>query len=280
MPIRARSTSRLAAAFAVLTLFAPVSGAASPRIDPVYDVLGLGEMLEIMREEGIGYGADLEQELFPGRGGDVWAGAVGAIYDTDRMETAIQAELDRRLGDGEIAAILDFFGTETGARIIGYEIAARRALLDDAVEETASEDWQQLEADGDALWDQLVAFAEINDLVESNVAGALTSNYAFYTGLIDGGAFSFEMTEDQVLADVWSQEDSIREETVDWVYSFGALAYQPLSEAEFREYIDFAGTDAGQALNAALFAAFNDLFAGISRELGFGAARYVAGQDI
>jgi hypothetical protein len=42
-------------------------------------------------------------------------------------------------------------------------------------------------------------FIEANDLVERNVSGALNSNFAFYRGLSDGGAFEVEIPEELML---------------------------------------------------------------------------------
>jgi hypothetical protein len=273
-------TRLIAAALVALSLALPAEARQPGRIDPLFDALGLGELLAIMREEGQGYGADLEAELFPGRGGAEWAQIVSRIYDVDRMGEEIRRGLDAALDDSEIAAITRFFSGEQGRRIVSLELAARRALLDDTVEQSARDTWQALRDEGSPRWDQLEEFARINDLVESNVAGAMTANYAFYMGLIDGRAFEVPMTEDQVLSDVWSQEDQIRQDTIDWVYSFGALAYLPLGEKDFADYIAFTATPEGQAMNAALFSAFNAMFTGMSRQLGFGAARFIIGQDI
>jgi hypothetical protein len=264
----------------VLALGLPAAAQPTSRIGPLYEALGLPSLLEIMREEGIGYGRELERDLFPGRGRSAWEATVGEIYALKRMEAEVAGGLDARLTDAEIAVIRAFFDTEAGARIVALETAARRAMLDEDVEVAAHDGWLAIEAEDGPRWALLSEFAEVNDLVESNVAGAMTSNYEFYMGLVDGKAFDFQMTEGEVLADVWSQEQSIREETVDWVFSFTSLAYQPLSDAEFRDYVSFTATPAGQALNAALFTAFNDMFAGISRDLGLGAAHYLAGQDI
>lgn len=269
----------LASALA-LGLAGPLVAQEPDRIEPLYQALGLPELVGIMREEGIGYGADLETDMFPGQGRAAWAAMVSGIYDTGRMEAAVREGLAAELSDLEIAPILDFFQSEAGERIVALEISARRALLEDEVEETARLGWMELEAEGGPRWSLISEFAEVNDLVESNVAGALTSNYAFYIGLIDGRAFDFELTEEEVLSDVWSQEQEIRESTIDWVYSFTSLAYQPLSDEEMRAYVDFAASPAGQALNAALFSAFNEMFRAISRDLGLGAARFLSGQDI
>lgn len=270
----------LLAAALTINLALPLGAQPIARIEPVYEVLGVEALIEIMREEGIGYGAELEADLFPGQGRGVWAATVERIYGLERMQTAIREGLDAELSDAAVAEIVDFFDTPEGERIVALEVAARRAMLDKAVEETAREGWMAQEAEGGARWDLLIEFAEVNDLVELNVAGAMTSNYAFYMGLIDGHAFDFEMTEDQVLGDVWSQEQAIRDETVDWVFSFTSLAYQPLSDEEFSAYVEFTATPAGKALNAALFSAFNEMFAEISHELGLGASRFLSGQDI
>ena len=70
-------------------------------------------------------------------------------------------------------------------------------------------------------------FIETNNLIETNVAGALNTNYAFYMGLMDGQAFGGALTEEQVLSDVWSQEAEIRSNTTEWLYAFLWMAYQP-----------------------------------------------------
>lgn len=271
----------LAAAFAAALLLAGPA-AAQPRgdVDALIEALALPELLSIMQLEGIGYGEEMRANLLEGRGGKAWGATVAAIYDAGRMEAKVRDSLAADLDTAEIAAIVGFFGSPTGQEIIAHEIAARRALLDDDAEAAAREAWLALEAEGGPRWALLSEFAELNDLVESNVAGAMTANYAFYSGLSEGGALGQDLSEEQILTDVWSQEQEIREDTVDWVFSFATLAYQPLSEDQFRAYVDFAGTSAGQAMNTALFTAFNDLFSGISRELGRGAARVLAGQDI
>lgn len=126
----------------------------------------------------------------------------------------------------------------------------------------------------------LEEFVEVNDLIESNVMGAMNSNYAFYIGLMEGEAFGDGLTERDILADVWEQEAEIRADTEDWVYSYLALAYDPLTDEDIEAYIALSETEEGRALNRAMFAAFDELFVSISRRLGYGAAGFMAGQDI
>lgn len=276
--------SRLApvcVALAVSALMAlPLRAEPSPETARLFDALGMAELLPIMRDEGFDYAVDLREDLFPDQSEREWTQLIGDIYDVERLARVVQDGLSETIAPESATAVADFFETEAGRRIIGFEIAARRALLDEAVEEAASAAWMDLQDKGGARWDLLTRFEEANDLIEQNVAGAMTSNYAFYVGLVEGGAMGFEMTESEILADVWDQEGAIRDDTTDWVFSFTALAYQPLSDRELDDYVAFSRSDEGQALNAALFSTFNELFADISLRLGRSAARFLSGQDI
>ena len=135
-------------------------------------------------------------------------------------------------------------------------------------------------ADDDPRLTLIRSYIDANDLVESNVVGALNSNYAFYSGLVDGGAFPFDMTEDQIIRDVWEQEQEIRAETEEWIQSYLLMAYQPLSDAQIESYITLSKTPEGAALNRALFESFNTMFTEISRALGLAASIYMGGQEL
>ncbi|MEO1197571.1 MAG: hypothetical protein AAFX45_15570, partial [Pseudomonadota bacterium] len=121
---------------------------------------------------------------------------------------------------------------------------------------------------------------EVNDLIGSNLMGAMNSNYAFYQGLNDGNGLPEELTEEQMLTNIWEQEDEVRQETETWVYSYLAMAYQPLSDDDVEAYIALSESDEGRALNRALFESFDAMYSTISRALGLAAAQYIVGQDI
>lgn len=249
-------------------------------LDTLLDALAVGDLVEIMREEGLAYGADLEAEMFEGRGGDRWDAAVAQIYDGARMARILRESLAAELTGTDLTPLIVFFTSQDGARIVSLELSARRALLDEAVEQASIERLEEMQADQDPRLDLIGRFVEANNLVEANVAGALNSNFAFYTGLADGRAFDFDLTEEQMLEDVWGQEPEIRQETEEWLYSYLAMAYAPLSDAAMENYIAMSETPEGRALNAALFAGFDVAFTTISRELGLAAAQFIAGQDL
>lgn len=245
--------------------------------------LRIADLMAVMREEGLAYGAELEAELFPGAGGARWQAAVAAIYDEPAMLRRFQSAFAARLSDDpqSPAEISAFFASPAGQRILELEIAARSALLDDSVEAAAAVTVDKMRAANDPRLRTLERFAATNDLVEQNVAAALNASFAFYQGMSDGGAFGVgTMTEAEMLAAVSAQEADIRAETEGWLFPFLALAYQPLAEDDLRAYLAFSETGAAQKMNSALFAAFDEVFGGIARDLGRAAAETLAEQDL
>ena len=271
---------RLAPVLIVSLITALPLQASEDQIDILYDALKLDEVIEVMRLEGVEYGETLERDLFPGRGGPAWNTSVSAIYVPSNMENRVRDEFSTRMEGVDLDPLIDFFTSVRGVEIIALELEARRAMMDEAVEEMAEAKMAEMQAEDDPRMVQIEDLVVANDLVETNVVGAMNANYAFYTGLADGGAFGDMLDEGQILSDVWSQEPEIRADTSEWVYSYLALAYQPLSDDDLAIYTALSITDEGRALNAALFGAFDAMYVDISRELGTQAAAFMAGEDI
>jgi hypothetical protein len=244
------------------------------------DLLKIDALIEVMRLEGVRYGAEMEAEMFAGEGGAGWEQAVSLIYDAPTMRARFEAAFADGLIGVDLAAINGFFAAPLGQQILELEIEARRSMMDEAVEDAAKAQAEDMMAEAAPRFDLLRAFTASNDLIEMNVMGAMNANLAFFQGMAEVGALSQDMTEGDMLADVWAQEPQIREETEAWIFPYLALAYGPLSDDEMTAYLAFSRSDAGQALNTALFGAFDAVFAAISRDLGRAAARQMMGQDI
>jgi len=252
----------------------------SAPIDMLFDALGLPAVVAIMREEGIKYGSDLDIELFAGHGGAHWGGIVAEIYDQRGMELAVRKGLDSELAAADLAPMIGFFSSERGQRIVGLEVSARRALLDASVDEASRAVLDEMILNRNPRLELIRDFVDVNQLVDNNVAGAMNSNYAFYRGLVESGEYSGAITEEQILADVWSQEEAIRDDTREWLYSYLIMAYRPLDDAELQDYIDFSRTEAGATVNRALFAAFDAMYAGVSLALGRAASELLSGEEL
>ncbi len=246
------------------------------------EALQLREVFAVMSEEGRDYGAQIEADMFPGAGGPSWLKAVNGIYSVDRILPVFDAAFEAELADSkaDVPAMIAFFESDLGRRITTLEISGRRALLDQAVEDASRLKYEELSQTGDPKAALIDRFVDANDLVESNVAGAMNANYAFYQGLGDAGALGNGLTDDEIIAEIWAQEDAIRDETDVWIRSYLVMAYAPLSEGEIRQYLDFSTTPAGRELNAALFAGFDAVFTDVSRQLGRAAGGVMAGQEL
>lgn len=271
-----------AALFPIVLMFSAlvVSAQESDRVEALYQALGLPDILSIMQREGLNYGEDLAGNLFESDPGPSWQTRVMDVYRLERLETLFRDAFAEVLGGEDVAAMLEFFESELGQRIVGLELSAREALLAPSVEEMAEQAWNELESSEAPRAEILQRFAATNDLIEYNVVGAMNSNFAFYKGLEEGGAFQRRFEEAEMLADVWSQEGKIRAETEDWLFGYLALAYQPLTDDEIEAYVAFSETTAGQALNRAIFEAFDVMYVSVSRALGEAAAGLIGGQEL
>ncbi len=260
-----------------LALATPSGAATKAEVSDLFDTMQIRDLLDIMADEGLAEGEALQAEMLGGRGGVAWEQGIARIYSVSAMEATFLATFEDELAETDIAPLLDFFATDTGQRIIRFEIEGRRALSDEAVEEAAKTAYLQLAPEGERL-KLLTEFLELNDLVELNVAGAMTSNLAFYRGMGEGGGF--EMDEATMLAQVWEQEAEIRADTTEWVTAYLTFTYDRLSDDELAAYIDLSETKAGRSLNSALFAGFYDVFTGISFDLGEMASRFMVSEEL
>jgi hypothetical protein len=254
------------------------ASAEAPGAARLLDLLRLPEVVAVMREEGRAYGAELAEEMLADGPSAGWDATVAHIYDADRMAETVRERFLEKMAGVDPAPLVAFFETEAAQRLVANEVAARRAMIDDAVEAAAREAYLVRAQDPDATFRLVRAFVRVNDLVESNVAGALNSNFAFYRGLADGGAL--EMGESEMLAEVWAQEEATRADTRDWLYGFLLTAYDPLPEAVLERYVELSGTEAGRAMNSALFAGFDRMYAEISYALGLALAREMQATEL
>ncbi|MBK0328490.1 DUF2059 domain-containing protein [Rhodobacteraceae bacterium F11138] len=263
---------------AVMALFATVStGLCAPAAETLAQVLRLPELAEILQSEGQQQGETLDTDMLGGQGGAYFARQVRQIHATDGMVRTIRQALKHGMSDAQMQASIAFFRTDLGQRILSLENAGRRAMADPVVEQIARDSYEALQGSEDARLAAVSRFVEINDLIERNVASALNSNYQFYRGLRKGAV---RRADFDPLAEAWAQEPEVRAETAPWVHGFLLMAYRPLTASEMDSYLNFSRSLAGQALNAALFDGFDQMYGAISYRLGLAVAHAMAAQDI
>ena len=260
---------------------APQAVPAGSAVQLLSDTLLIGDVMGVLREEGLANAAELAAD-FPTGGNAGWQATVEAIYAPEAMRATFDAALVRELAatPGVVDAAVAFFGSEGGQKALRLEIEARRALLDPATEKAAKQRWAEMETTDSPRLAALNRFAEVNALIDSNVMGALNANLAFFQGMAEAGGPLGEMTEEDMLSMVWGSEAEVRASTADWLMPFLAMAYEPLSDAELEAYIAISDIPEGRRVNAAVFAAFDSLFLDISHRLGRAVGREMIGQDI
>lgn len=250
---------------------------ASPTND-LLDALGVPQIVTIMREEGMEYGETLAADMVPGGSSAGWTATVNRIYDEERMLATVQDVFAAEFGDADPETLLEFFTSETGQQIVSLELSARTAMREDEIEDAARAAFNDLDGTASEPLAAIAEFVDTNDLVEANLVGALNANYMFYLGLVDGGAL--RMSESEILTEVWSSEEETRADTREWVFAFLLMAYRPLADGVVEDYTELSRTDAGRALNRALFAGFNKMYDDISYALGMAVAREMQVQEL
>ncbi|MCB1343312.1 MAG: DUF2059 domain-containing protein [Pseudooceanicola sp.] len=240
--------------------------------------LRLPEVAQILFDEGVRYGKDIDSDMLGGEGGEHFAGQVARIYEPQRMTDTMLDQLAQNMNTEQMTRALEFLDAPLGVRIMQLELTARQAMSDEAVAEFAKEAEAKARAEGVARLDLIDRFVKVNELIDRNVAGALASNYRFFQGLSAAGPN--KMSEGEMMDRVWEQEESIRADTLAWMNGYLYMAYGPLTDDELSAYIAFSETPEGQALNVALFTGFDAVFDRIHYDLGQAAARTLASHDL
>lgn len=248
----------------------------------IYVLMDMARMMEILRSEGVSAGQDMASDYLPEEEHPGFARTVEEVFDTDQMNTAMamtfDAEIAARTGAEERAVIENFFGQGPGQRIVSAEMSARQALLSQDVEDAARERLPEILASDPELSDLVGSFIAVNDLVDLNVAGALSASFAFYAGLAEAGAIDAD--EDRILQLTWQLAEPTRRDTTEWLAAYLFMVYEPLDRSDLQAYVDLSGQPAGQHLNAALFASFGTLYDDIYRRLGQSLGRRLASEEL
>ncbi len=242
------------------------------------EVLKIAEIVKILQAEGETYAETLNQEMLQGKGGAGWQLQVANIYDPDRIVDTLSARLDAELQGDLREEVIAFFASDTGQRIVTLENAARAAINDQTIEDAARERYFELEGSDDPRLAQISALIESGDMIDRNVTATMNSNLQFMRGLVDGGAA--EMTQDELIADISAQQEAITIDTTSWLYGYLLLAYSPLPDDMLDAYVEFSLSDAGVALNRALFDGFGAAYEDISYALGRAVALNVIAQEL
>ncbi|MFV0245265.1 MAG: hypothetical protein ACK5IB_09645 [Qingshengfaniella sp.] len=249
--------------------------------DAVLAALRLGDLLRIMQIEAVETGADLAEGVVSGGQMVRWRATLDRINDSARLLQVMADDFDAVLPPQDVAPILAFLETPQGVRVIGLELSARQALLNPDIEARSEEIYRQRRAARDPRVALVERFAQINDLVDSNVRGAMNANVAFLQGMRSGGgAPPGGQSDVEIAAQVLAQEPEIRASTEEWIHAFLLMAYAPLSDEDLGAYIAFSETSAGQSLNRALFSAFERIFVSTSRETGEAFGRLLISEDL
>ncbi|WP_319547164.1 DUF2059 domain-containing protein [Ruegeria conchae] len=264
-------------AAAILLVVWAVPLAANQQAERLMQAMHLSDFLEILSEEGLAQGLSIDESMLGGAGGSYFQAQVAELYDPSSMYERLSQSVGRIMTNAQLEQSSIFFESDLGQSIVSLENSARKALADDTIDQMARTAY--FETDREDMFFRLVdEYVQVNDLIEQNVRGTISADFSFYRGLASGQNGSLD--EASVLDELLSQHEQTKAETTEWMYSFLLLAYRPLNETQLRENIAFSRTDAGRALNAALFKSFDEMLNSISYQLGQAVAQAMSASEL
>lgn len=265
----------IAASAALCLTLVPMAQAQSPA-DITIEALNFPAQMQIVRDEGLEAAANIDRDMLDGAGGAVFAAQVDALYDVPRMVATARKAVDAE-DPARLERINLFLTSPVGQRITTLELTARRAMMDDDAEAAARAAYETLKGTDDPRLIAAQTLVDAGDLIETNVSTSLTVSYQFYKGLVAGGGL--DMTENQIIAEVWAQEDEMRADTESWLMGFLLLICGGLSADDLDLYVRFWQTPEGRALTSALFDGYGDVYSELAFATGQAAALYMRGPD-
>ncbi|TBN39525.1 DUF2059 domain-containing protein [Paracoccus subflavus] len=241
----------------------------------VWDTMRLDDLAPLIRDEAVAEGALMGETLFPGGETDRWAEIVAAIHDPARLRVLFVAGMTAALAGTDLRDLqagLDFYRGDLGQRLLELEIVARRAMLNEAVEDAARAAFARAQQDGTHRAELIARLIDTADLVEPNVASGLNAAIAFAQAFQGAGGLPMPMTQEEILTDAWAREPQLRADAQDWIGAYLFLAYAPLTDAQLETAIAFAGSPGGRAIARLMLAGFDTAFLQVSRDMGVAAA--------
>ena len=226
--------------------------------DRLYDALHLKKVMKILHDEGI-KDAFESGRIYLGEDYDAasYEREVNKIYSLEMMDNFMRNGLIETLPKAEAEVALQFFSQGLGAQAALLETSARSAISYDEVEVAAMQMAKEEKSENPVRYSMLEKSIKDLELVELNITGAMSAQYAFLTNLsvLD----DMHLSSDGIVAFLLESEEEMRKDIVDWLIAFTHMAYTPLSDEELETYLSFLNSDDGKVLNKTLFHIFNDL---------------------
>lgn len=265
-------------AVAALCAFAvPINAQTNTDARTLFDLLAQPEFIQILSDEGHMMASDIAATSFSTSYLEPWNATVADLMDADRIEAVMFDQFVAATAQIDLNPFIDYFQNGYGAQTIAAEIKAREIMSDTALAERAIDmAYTQMPM---GRFEQIDAFLDAAGYVDQSVALTLTDQFNFAMGLYEGGAIE-GLSESDISAMVWQQEDMIRESTVDWFQGYLYLTFSDLSDDAIDDLIAFTQSEHGQTLNRVLLATQGDLFSEINRELGRQAAKFMIQTDL
>jgi hypothetical protein len=265
--------------FWIVSVFgAPASVAQSPSASELYDALHMDILVDVIVSEGRDQVRDAAEIYLTGRAAETYITENMALYVPNKIRRQLIDGLSMGLSADDLAVAVAFFKTETGAYAAKLEASARQAISDQGVEDHAKAMASDAVARGVERIDILEAAIADMELVEMNLAGAMTAQYQFLMPLSDVKDLGLDQAA--VLTMIQEGQDALSQSILEWLVAFLYMAYAPLDDEQLSTYLTYQTSPNGASLNKVLFDVFNAIDRDMSAAMGVSLAQSLQSKEI
>lgn len=246
----------------------------------ILDLLQTDRLFVLLQKESVAYGEDMAEDMLGARQDAAWTAILREMNDPKTLLPEYRATFEATLDPAQISAIEAWLSSGLGKRTVDLELAAREAMLDPVAEDKAIAAAARADKARSPALAAVRRVIAAGDMIDASVASAMNANLAFYRAMSEGGAFPQKLTEEVMIGDVASEEDSFRQDITAWTEGWLLFAYRPFGAKDMKAIAAFEGSAAGRALDKAQTAAFDEIYNKTSADLGTALARRVGASDL
>ena len=197
-----------------------------------------------------------------------WDLAATETFAPAQMMSEIVTAVAGQIDPADIDAASAFLNSDLGRKVTEMEKDAQRPGQMDIVTQEGADLLAGLIASGDARLDAYTNMIEALGAIDNEVASAMNLNFAIYAGMSQSGLLPYRLSEAEILQLVASQQDMIRAEIRDGIYTAFVYTYRDLSDEDLAAYTAFLTSKPGRAVYSAVNLATQDVMGDRAKKFG------------
>lgn len=243
------------------------------------ELMRFDALAKVIYQEGMTNNATLLEDFGLPSGGSAWRATLEDTFDQSEIQNTMEIGFLDTFNFRSIDEVLPVLMTDDWITVFDLQNAASIAILDPAIESASLDTyWQHVERESPRLT-LIEKYVEDSDLITLNVAGAMNGMLSFNQGIASVSP-DIAYPEEEMLAFVFEEKDTLELEISEWLMAFFLLTYEPVGTSVLEDQIEFWESRAGKDLSNAMMNAYDVVHSQIAVKLGKAFAETVSASTL